>query len=151
MAHDLSKTLTKVAPRSVSSLILGNKTSGNDLMKTNNELNREIQHASEKVRDERERALENLKEWRRKQIEDIEQRYSIQWINFNERFNRLTSLEQDVRNRFATEVDKPLTDPNVYDDIRTAVGKAVDLIYQDVWQLRWTAPTKDHQVCSIRS
>ncbi|CAF4800265.1 unnamed protein product, partial [Rotaria sp. Silwood1] len=101
------------------------KTLVNNLTQSIDELSREIQHASDKVRRGHDEALEMALEWRRKQIESIEQRYISQCSSVEERFGRLISLEQDMRNRLTTEAHQPLIAENPTDEtlVFTPVSK----------------------------
>ncbi|CAF3405746.1 unnamed protein product [Rotaria sp. Silwood1] len=127
------------------------KTLVNNLTQSIDELSREIQHASDKVRRGHDEALEMALEWRRKQIESIEQRYISQCSSVEERFGRLISLEQDMRNRLTTEAHQPLIAENPTDETLVFVRQTIDCIYQDLWQFRWNAATKNRKASLLRT
>jgi hypothetical protein len=145
MTDDLSENATKLPHPNVSQMSQKNKTLANNMMQTINELNTEIQHASDKVRHSHDKALEKAREWRREQMQSIEQRYINQCCSIEVRFGRLISFEQDLRNRLTTEADQPLTDANLTDETLVTVRQTLDSICQDIWQLRWNAAPKDRK------
>ncbi|CAF2823769.1 unnamed protein product [Rotaria sp. Silwood2] len=121
----------------------------NNLIQSVSELTREIQHASDKVRRSHYEALETSLEWRRKQMESIEQRYISQCSSIEERFGRLMSLEQNVRNRLTTEAHEPLIGANPTDETLAIVRQTIASIYQDLWQFRWNATSKDRKASVV--
>jgi hypothetical protein len=149
MTDDLSENATQLPHPNVSQMSQQNKTLVNNLMQTIDELNREIQNASDKVRHSHDKALEMAREWRREQMESIEERYMNQCCSIEERFGRLISFEQDVRHRLTTEADQPLTDPNLTDETLVTVRQTLDSICQDIWQLRWNAAPKYRKASSM--
>ena len=120
-----------------------------DHIQSIHELSGELHSALEKVLCSHHDALEMGREWRRKQIESIEQRYMSQCHNIDERYDRLISLERDVRHRLATEFLPPAADLIAPVETLIAIRQKIDSIRQDVWQLRWNAVTKDSKVNSI--
>jgi chromosome segregation ATPase len=148
---DLAENATKLSHSNVLQTTQQNKTLVNSLIQTIDELNKEIQHASDKVRCNHDKALETAQEWRQEQLKSIEQRYMNQCNSIEERFDRLNSFEKDVRNRLATEAHQPLTDLNPTDETLVTVRQTLDSISQDLWQLRWNAASKDRKVSFIPS
>lgn len=151
MTDEFSENAAKLPHLNVSKMTQQNKTLMENLTQTIDELNKEIQTASDKVKLNRDKALEAAQEWRREQKKIIKERYMNQCSNIEERFDRLISVEQDMRNRLATEAHQPLTDRNLTNETLVAVRQTLDSISQEIWQLRWNAVMRDRKASFIPS